>query len=315
MKAKFCLGVFFTIILVNITLKVEAQDLKILGLAKPDKAQISGLAMAGDVLLLLPQQENTLYWVRVDDVKNALKLGDGSIRVSAHTLGGDLPSFAFGSGWEAIATGAVQAQKTVFLAFEHSEGRHSIYSASIEIDSEGINTGRLQRRWSLPSTPRQNYAYESLVWRDGIGLLTVPEFSDASAVLFRAQQQPKKSPLQSHHYRISDFSAANSRGNRLLATSFCWRGESKRCKVSAAGDSQALLLCIRLGETTAIVDGELPLPLSVPGEDGEFNAESIVLYGSGIIVVNDNSPGQTQSTLRYLASPNIQRFRAECLEP
>lgn len=120
--------------------------------------------------------------------------------------------------------------------------------------------------------------------------------------------------MREHGYRISDASSASRSGKRILGTSFCWRGEGGRCDLEANGRSKPRLLCLHLGPTTLTVAAELSLPLEVIGGDEEFNVEGIVNYGDGVLIVNDNVPGSTQTTLRYLAHEKIGKFRNDCLE-
>ncbi|NOQ76724.1 MAG: hypothetical protein GQ475_02805 [Methylococcaceae bacterium] len=55
------------------------------------------------------------------------------------------------------------------------------------------------------------------------------------------------------------------------------------------------------------------MSVDVLGGNQEFNAEGIVVYNNGILIINDNYPGNTQTTLRYITSAPVRAFRDLCL--
>jgi hypothetical protein len=306
---------------------LSAVDLEITGVIDPHNAQFSGLARIQDILILLPQEQERIYWIQIAEIDRALEERTRSIKVNNVSMDGSMPSFGSGSGWEAIAIGMDNNQATVFLAHEEACGNHSVFRAAFGIENNGLRIGSVQKMWDLSkasttnngSECKSNFAYESLVWLAGHGLLAITERygQKEMPVMFRGKhRKPDFLSITPHLYRVSDVSEAHNNGTRLLATSFChYPSDKDHCAWTPPNKSRSRLLCLYLDVTnlTVSIKEEIPLPLSMTDGQNDFNVEGVVVYNSGILVVNDNWPGETKSTLRYISEKKIKEFRDTCL--
>lgn len=299
-----------------------AIDLRVEGFQNQERAEISGLAVVDEFLLLLPQHEPRVYWLPLAAVDEAVGLAgrrpSEPVPVAGNSteLKGSLPPLTGGSGWEAIVKGSIDGEPTLFLADEDALGSHAVYQAKVRTNIEGIDIAPLEFLTWLPSTPDPNLAYESLAWTPDDELIAIPELSDGFSSAARIEPSSKMTDLvavQKHSYRISDVSAPRRSSTQALGTSFCWNGEAGRCDVTATGASNPVLLCLRLEPALISIVADLALPLAVPGGDAKFNVEGIVAYRGGVLIVNVNSPGGAQTTLRYLADDRVRRFCRSCL--
>ena len=316
------------------------KDLEIKGLENPNEASLSGLAIIEDFLVLLPQKQERIYWIKIEDVEEALKGEVLSISVNVTKIkGSSMPSLEKdGNGWEAI-TGGKSNSNTLFLGYEDNDQEHFVYTATYEINQNELKNVRIKEKRALPQVNgNSNYSYESLVWLDGHGLLAFPEIysENTKGRIFRENGPPNGKPLSIHfhpslrsdQYRVSDASATISE-TRLLATSFCFyksekEGEQdKPCMLkSPEKESRSRLLCvdvsysnvIEVSDATVSFIDEEDLPLKTTDEKNDFNVEGVVHLKSGILLVNDNKPpGNIESSLRYLPDSRIKNFRDRCL--
>lgn len=283
---------------------VRALDLRVDGL-HTQKAQISGLTILDDRLILLPQNDQGIYWIplhELDEVIQSMTRADSEhsvILVKFTEFNGEIPELSGASGWEAVDVGGNKGERTLFLAHEDIDGHHAIFRANVRTQNDAINIApmELYRRLPLPKSSNTNYAYEALAWFSDDELIVIPELSSNFTHAVRLSvdtHDDKVIALQRHGYRITDMSSFNSSQRHILATSFCWRGEGEQCNLLSSGDSNSLLLCLQVDENAIFIIGEHPLPVDVLGGNQEFNAEGIVVYKNGILIVNDNYPGNTQ---------------------
>lgn len=311
-----------TAILLSQAAHAAYTDLSINGLPSSRDAELSGMAIVDDLLVFLPQKKMEIYWVETEQVIKALE--DGKKAISVHTTpipdSTINPSFRLGSGWEAIASAKWNGQSTLFFVWEDSDDHHAIYGASYERSTQGLTIDKLTHRFPLQKTFTPNYSYESLVWLKGQGLLAIPELSTKNdprfaQLLHEHDSHPQSIPMETHSYRIADASSSNSEGARFLATSFCHSSEAHQCLTTSSTESRSKLLCVAVSESQISIEKEQALPLSLrdSNTNKDYNPEGLVLFKSGILLINDSIPGHTPSTLRYLFDPNLAAFRRACL--
>ena len=280
--------------------------------------QITGMAVYKHTIILLPRNENRVYYSPASYVSKVLSDADADenytssgIGLGSFDLRGDVPPLSKNTGWEAIAFGAATSGESMFLVLG---GSNQIYIGNVAVpekrgpyDSPFVIDNL--RSWvslmSYVRDPSSKYNFKAIEWLEGEGLFVLAELGseDAKALLIRGPKDITELSIPEHGFRITGLTRVPKNENLLLASSYCHTRDNSFCNLDADGTSSLSLVpwtvktdTLSLGSPqshTSVLKG-------VFGE-GEYHASSIAISDGIIMLINDNQFEEGKTTLRLIA--------------
>ena len=282
-------------------------------------SEISGLAILGDYLLLLPQREKLLYAVPVKDVISSIESGGDVLTIEDIKFSKpseSWPDLKNDSGWEAVEVLRLGNELNVILAHEDEDGNHAIYIAKVKNatqSGDGLQFGQIEKHIELDKVESNNYSYEALIV-SGNDILAIPELTEGRnhAVIVGANKEKSSIQVTPHEYRLSDATRHGQSSSHFLATSFCHKTDKEKCRLAHNDGPVGRLICLENRASAVTIVGSIELPVYVDSDDTEFNSEGLVTIYQGVLLANDNIPGHAPSRLRYLTHPKVLAFVYLC---
>ncbi|NVK25437.1 MAG: hypothetical protein HWE10_10960 [Gammaproteobacteria bacterium] len=290
-------------------------------------AEVSGMAVSEHLLFFIEQRLDILYFLEKETLRAAFHNKSETVRLKSAVLTGALPNR---KSWEAVTVVNMGDEHRLFLSHEYDgDGDvHQVYSAGIQLHENNITLGEIgtlgkalpfSNDKKIPMKRRANYGYEALVWlQEDSKLLVVPELAQQDIILIDNKKQ-QNYQIERHLYRLSD--AAQASNQCVVFTSFCHpsdysckknNDDSKLTLVSAKVNNGQLQFVDELDISEKYLALGFDPAISMSSKKTRlFNAEAIVLFGSGFLLANDNNPqGLARSVVRYF--PNLSLNSDSC---
>lgn len=312
----------------NAKANVSYQELMLYDQKGSMLSQVSGLARYKNWVVVLVQDKNSLFIVDSNKLKNLLVNGSQDL-VKLKPVALSVKGLKTAS-WEAIEFATINNKDYVFLFHEHdTDGdAHQIFKAQVTPSINDFTIAELKRlgpalpilkHQSLSLAKRENYGYEAIVWQhQAQQLLLLPELKTQQKYALSFSGELAKTGVSTHPLRASDLTGVSEQCK--IATSFCYQSNSftdalcsgnngsPKLSLATFQVSNNRLNFIDSKDLTDILMpvGYAPFYSNSTKQARTFNAEGIIKFNNGFLLVNDNKPqGKSRSVIRYVQGLNV----------
>jgi hypothetical protein len=282
--------------------------------------QVSGLAQFDKWIIVLPQDQDLLYYISKSALNAKIKAGQNKLKLRATKLKGS----GVGASWEAVEFVKVDNGFHIFLSHEHDaeNDHHQLFTAKVSSNPTNIKVSKLKKfginlplltNEDVPKRRRYNYGYEAMVW-DSINkqLVLLPELKSQDKVAISLGGQQRNLGQSKHLLRASDMTAIGKQcalvvSNCFASTKFTdalCRSNNNTPKLTFSTFKllpDSITQTDELEVTDVLEKVEYQDRFKPSGSFDYYNLEGVVEFDKGFLLVNDNIPvNKAKTVLRYV---------------
>ena len=303
-------------------LQAEPIDFKLILEDGKNVEQISGIVKYGSYYLLIPQKEQKVYSFKFEDLNKLIDTG-GELLLKSHKIAGVKVQRLLhndGAGWESIKVKEnSDGIATLYLLYEGSQDEHGLYTATINTEGGELKFSNLKKSKKFTCKGCGNYAYETILI-DKDEILLIPEKEAPKVIRIDMSENDENDgnySVYNKKFRLSDAVVIEKNSKRAIGTSFCFKSKSGENECDEKVDStESHLLCLAFDSSKVEVIDMKVLDHKLKNQEnskiGSFNVEGVAFLEDGLIIVNDNDPGNDTSTLRLLNDEVTVNFINKC---
>lgn len=289
--------------------------------------QVSGLAQFDKWILVLPQDQDLLYYISKPALHAAIKAGETKLKLRSAKLKGS----GVGASWEAVELAGLENGFQLFLSHEYDEenDHHQLFTARITSHSNQIEVSKLKKFGDnlplltnelVPKARRYNYGYEAMAWESmSRQLVLIPELFSQEKIALSLTGEYKALGQSRHSLRASDMTTVGKQCGLVVSNCFASTKFTDALCHSNNNTPKLTFSTFKLLPDSVTQTDEFEVTDELAKVDYQdkykpstsldyYNLEGVVGFDKGFLLVNDNIPvNKAKTALRYVELKGLNR--------